>query len=108
MLQERDSKCALCGVTHPAFLIASHIKPWSDSTNQERLDVDNGLLLCPNHDALFDKGLITFNQDGSIIISPSLDKSSRVLLNVSKTMVLSLNDWQKQYMSYHREKIFRR
>lgn len=47
-----------CGVSDEHFLIDSHIKPWSQSNNQEWLDVNNGLLLCPNHDALFDKGII--------------------------------------------------
>ena len=41
----------LCGVTNEHSLVASHIKPWSKSNNQERLDVNNGLLLCPNHDS---------------------------------------------------------
>jgi predicted restriction endonuclease len=46
------------------FLIASHVKPWSESNHQERLDVNNGLLHCPNHDDLFDKGYISFIKMG--------------------------------------------
>lgn len=72
-LIERECKCKLCGVTNERFLIASHIKPWSDATNEERLDLDNGFLLCPNHDALFDKGFITFTEKGNIVISKQID-----------------------------------
>lgn len=50
-----EMKCRLCGVSDERLLVASHIKPWSKSNHQERLDVNNGLLLCPNHDALFCK-----------------------------------------------------
>lgn len=74
LLIERECKCALCGVTDPRILIASHIKPWSVSTNEERLDKNNGLLLCPNHDALFDKHLISFDVHGKIVISQTLDE----------------------------------
>ncbi len=70
----REKKCGLCGITDERFLVASHIKPWSESNNQERLDVNNGFLLCPNHDALFDKGYISFNNDGRILISENLDE----------------------------------
>ncbi|WP_237704111.1 HNH endonuclease [Planococcus donghaensis] len=66
MLLQRESKCALCGVYNPRLLIVSHIKPWSTSTNDERLDVHNGLLLCSNHDALFDKKLISFTDNRGI------------------------------------------
>ena len=68
-LLKRSSKCEICGFDFKELLIASHCRPWSKSSNSERLDVNNGLLLCPNHDALFDKGLIKFNDDGSIILS---------------------------------------
>lgn len=58
-LKEKFSTCALCGINNE-HSIASHIKPWSVSTPKERLDVDNGLLLCPNHDYLFDGGFHYF------------------------------------------------
>lgn len=73
-----EKKCKLCGVSDERFLVASHIKPWSQSNHQERLDVNNGLLLCPNHDALFDKGYISFDDDdGTILISDSLDAATK-------------------------------
>ena len=54
MLKKYHSKCCLCGVDDDALLVASHIKPWAKSDEHEKLDLDNGLLLCPNHDKLFD------------------------------------------------------
>ncbi|WP_427071281.1 HNH endonuclease [Lysinibacillus fusiformis] len=101
LLIERECKCALCGVTDPRVLIASHIKPWSASTNEERLDENNGLLLCPNHDALFDKHLISFDLDGKIVISKSLDETALVFLNVNDELRVKLNNEQLSYMEGH-------
>jgi putative restriction endonuclease len=106
-LLSTEKKCKLCGVSDERFLIASHTKPWSSSNNQERLDVNNGLLLCPNHDALFDKGFISFDDDGNILITDSLDEATKVFLNVSETMKIGLNGIQKQYMKWHRENVYR-
>ncbi|WP_306298946.1 HNH endonuclease [Bacillus sp. OV166] len=89
------------------FLIASHIKPWSKSNNQERLDVDNGLLLCPNHDALFDKGYISFDDDGRILISECLDAGTLVFLNINQSMRIGINEGQQHYIKWHRENIFK-
>ncbi|WP_027088203.1 HNH endonuclease [Cohnella panacarvi] len=66
-LIRRSPKCELCGISDPRLLIASHIKPWRESNNVERLDVDNGFLLCPNHDMVFDKGYISFDHEGLFI-----------------------------------------
>ena len=57
-LKERQLKCAMCSITTESFLIASHIKPWKDCNDKERLDLENGLLLCAKYDWLFDKGYI--------------------------------------------------
>lgn len=101
LLLERECKCALCGVTDPRVLIASHIKPWSESTNEERLDVNNGLLLCPNHDALFDKHLISFDGLGKIVISETLNETVRVFMNLNDGMKVSLTAKQLNYMKDH-------
>jgi predicted restriction endonuclease len=66
------------------------------------------LLLCPNHDALFDKGYISFNEDGAILISDSLDEPSKVFLNINETIIISMNENQQQYMKWHRENLFKR
>lgn len=65
------------------------------------------MLLCPNHDALFDKGFICFDDEGAIVISASLDKATKVFLNINDDMKISLNDDQQQYMKWHREKLFK-
>ncbi len=98
-----QKKCSLCGVSDERFLVASHIKPWSQSNHQERLDINNGLLLCPNHDSLFDKGYISFSEDGGILISDSLDEATRTFLNINENMKVSMNEVRQQYMQWHRE-----
>jgi hypothetical protein len=82
LLIDMYGKCNLCGVDQREFLIGSHIKPWRDYTDTEKVDKNNGLLLCPHHDALFDKGFISFNEEGLIMISNELEQSSKILLNV--------------------------
>ncbi|MFB5284105.1 HNH endonuclease [Peribacillus sp. Hz7] len=102
-----EKKCRLCGVNNERFLVASHIKLWSQSNNQERLDVNNGLLLCPNHDSVFDKGYISFDDDGLILISDSLDEATKVFLNINEIMNIRMNESQRQYMKWHRENLFK-
>jgi hypothetical protein len=106
-LLARGTKCRLCGVCDERFLVASHIKPWSQSDHQERLDVNNGMLLCPNHDALFDKGYISFDDYGKILISDSLDQATKVFLNINENLTICMNENQKQYMKWHSENIFK-
>jgi hypothetical protein len=65
-----ESRCRITGVENPAHLVASHCKPWRDSTNDERLDGENGLLLTSSIDHLFDRGFIGFENSGALIISP--------------------------------------
>lgn len=107
-LINKEAKCKICTLEDESFLIASHIKPWSKSSNQERLDVYNGFLLCPHHDALFDKGYITFDNDGKIIISDLLDKKTRVLLNIDENIKISLDRKHKKYLEWHRDNKFER
>lgn len=101
-----EKKCKLCGLSEEAFLIASHIKPWSVSTNRERLDSDNGLLLCPNHDRLFDKGFISFLENGEMVVSDSIDDITSQFMNIQRTMKIKLTDEQKVYMKWHLKNIF--
>ncbi|WP_240339749.1 HNH endonuclease [Halobacillus ihumii] len=102
-LMNMKKKCQLCGVSDERFLIASHIKPWRLSNNNERLDVNNGLLLCPNHDSLFDKGYISFDESGEVIILESLDIATKVFLNINESMKITMSESQQEYMKWHRE-----
>lgn len=100
-----------CSVTECSVidvLRASHIKPWRFSTNTERLDPYNGLLLLPNLDALFDIGLISFENSGNIIISKKLSSATLDVLNFdSKMRIQKIDDRHLPYLKFHRENIFK-
>jgi putative restriction endonuclease len=106
LLISQSTKCALCDI-HEPFLVASHIKPWSKSTNSERLDVSNGLLLCPNHDRLFDRGYITFNSDGSILTSPQLPNNIKTEMGITDNKKIKLSNKMKEYMLWHKINVFK-
>lgn len=106
-LMEMSPKCKICGLKYKELLIASHIKPWKHSSNKERKDVFNGFLLCPSHDALFDKGYITFDSNGKIVISEYINEESLSLMNISKEIKIELHENNKEYLKWHRTKIFR-
>lgn len=107
LLKRYKNKCCLCAVKNKKLLIASHIKPWAKSESKEKADIDNGFLMCPNHDRLFDKGYITFDDDGTIIISEKLKKNDRIFLNVnSKMHIEQLTKGNKEYLEFHRKKVF--
>lgn len=111
LLNHWDNRCSVTGCRIPNVLIASHIKPWRDCHGaDEKLDVMNGLLLIPNLDALFDKGFISFDDNGRIIISPQLSDDDQERLGVNKDMVLrkTLSEQHKIYLKHHREKIFKK
>lgn len=102
-----NPKCMLEGIAHPV-LIASHIKPYKDSKENEAFDVNNGLLLSKNTDSLFDLGYITFNNDGTIVPARVLsqdvvDYISRLRLNPA-----FINEKRLDYMEYHRAQVFER
>lgn len=108
LLLKRYGKCCLCGVRNAALLNASHIKPWRDCLPEEKLDIDNGFLLCPNHDRLFDKGFISFADDGTILISDYLNHIDCMFTNVDPSQRIVLTEKNKEYLAYHREKIFQK
>lgn len=108
MLEKYTGKCCLCGVNNEDLLIASHIKPWSVSDENEKLNEFNGLLLCPNHDKLFDKGFISFDNNGNILISKKLDKTNRMFLNISEQMKIDVNVDNIEFIEYHRKNIFKK
>lgn len=105
---EQYPSCPLTGLDIQPLLIASHIKPWSVCNNNERLDPFNGLMLAPNIDALFDKGLITFDPDGTIKISPKIDLENQKRLGISSRMKLKIRPKSKKYFEYHRNHVFQK
>ena len=98
--------CALTRYKNLDFLIASHIKPWAESDDDERLDPNNGFLLLANIDKAFDLGYITFTDKGRIVISPCLDDHEA--LGISKNMGISLQKKHQDYLAYHREITFKK
>jgi predicted restriction endonuclease len=105
-LLRKYGKCCLCGLSIPDLLVASHIKPWNISSEKEKLSLDNGLLLCAMHDKLFDKGFISFDVNGQIIISDEISRTDYSKLNLDKKMKIAINKNMNDFMKYHRENIF--
>ena len=107
-----EPNCRVSGLADKRFLIASHIKSWADcETNEERLDENNGLLLSPNVDKLFDNGYLSFDADGSFLVSSQIDNQTLVFLGITQgntVLPKPFNDQQKIYMRYHRENVFKR
>ena len=98
--------CSVTQYQDLAILIASHIKPWKNSTNKERLDLYNGFLLTPNLDKLFDKGYITFDNKGLIEISKIL--KSPILLGVDSNLRIKIKSEHLPYLEFHRSNIFKK
>lgn len=103
-----QSQCAVTGLGIRPLLRASHIKPWRDSNNHERLDANNGLLLVATLDAAFDAGLISFEDDGTMLFSNKLGPSPKTILGIINfthlRIVPNLN--QKKYLHHHRVNVF--
>jgi predicted restriction endonuclease len=87
-------------------LISSHIVPWSESNDDERLDVENGILLSPNIDSLFDKHLISFKDNGEILISSLINDVNLKSLDLDKTIIIPISEGMKKYLKRHREKFY--
>ena len=98
------SRCRITGVSDMRYLRASHIKPWRKSNDQEKLDGNNGLMLAPHIDMLFDSGLISFEDDGTLIISDKMDKSVLNAWSIDKDInVGAFSRKQRIYLKHHRE-----
>lgn len=102
-------RCCVTGLAVPSLLRASHIKPWAKcTTDNERLDVFNGLLLAPHLDALFDGGWISFSDQGSVLVSKALNATSRAQLGVATGWsIQGLKTDHLGYLAHHREVEFR-
>lgn len=98
--------CAVTGISTPELLRASHIKPWAKCDNDhERLNVFNGLLLAVHIDALFDKGLATFADDGHLILTDSVPTSDRSILNLTGMGLRWITPEHREYLHYHQEHV---
>lgn len=108
LIKKYDAKCIVTGINIPRLLIASHIKPWSVCCNDERIDVENGLLLCPNIDKLFDCGLITFDNGGKMKKSSFLGRENIKRFHIDEDIIVELKASQRMldYLEYHRDVLF--
>jgi predicted restriction endonuclease len=99
-----EYKCAVTNFNKLDILIASHIVPWSKATDHERLDVNNGLLLSPTYDALFDKHLITFDNKGKIQLSDKIENSAYQKIGVTgREQIHDLSMYNVQYLDRHNQ-----
>jgi putative restriction endonuclease len=108
LLRRWNGRCAVTGVDVPELLRASHIKPWARCTSDaERLDPDNGLLLVANWDAAFDQGLVTFADAGSVIWSVRLPAPLREKLGMTPCSLPSQGAATRRYLEWHRQYVFK-
>jgi len=108
-VQTVETRCRVTGVDRIEHLRASHCKPWRDSDNAERLDGENGLLLTPSIDHLFDRGFISFEADGTLIVSPVAHRRSLERMGVpvgERANVGAFSAGQRRYLEFHRERVF--
>lgn len=104
LIEQRGCTCELCSIRLPEVLRASHIQSWSNSSPTERMDLQNGLLLCANHDALFDRHLITIDSEtNKLKISSSIPADQLSELRLDNTKPIVLSDRMKAYMKKHNQ-----
>ena len=105
MIKRWEGKCPVTGCSILTILKSSHIVPWSESNNDERLDVNNGILLSPNVDALFDRHLPSFEDDGSMILSDKVTELEVLALGIDTIAKIPIKEGMKSYLKRHRERL---
>lgn len=104
-----ERRCRLTGVSNSEYLRASHTKPWRDASNEERLDGENGFLLTPDADLLFDRGFISFKNNGDVLVSPVADLGSIERMGITSSMLENVGLFsagQSRYLDFHRDMVF--
>jgi putative restriction endonuclease len=109
LLDYWQGRCCVTGLAVPELLRASHIRPWAKcESDDERLDVFNGLLLAPHIDALFDGGWVSFFDDGRLLVSDALPRDAVATLGVIQSWALQgLKQEHRRYLAFHRQREFR-
>jgi hypothetical protein len=108
-VQRIESYCRITQVDQIEHLRASHCKPWRDASNAERLDGQNGLLLTPDVDHLFDRGFISFEDNGTVLVSPVAHRESLQRMGLEDALrrnVGGFSEGQRTYLAFHRESVF--
>ncbi|HPF36223.1 MAG TPA: HNH endonuclease signature motif containing protein [Candidatus Krumholzibacteria bacterium] len=109
LVYAQEKRCRVTRVDRPEHLIASHIKPWRHGSNAERLDPDNGLMLTPTVDHLFDRGFLTFTPRGEVRFSPAAHRESLLRMGLDPDVRLDVGGFsarQRQYLEFHGDQIF--
>jgi hypothetical protein len=103
-----EPRCRVTGIDDPNYLVASHIKPWSESSNAGRLSENNGLMLAPHVDHLFNHGYISFSDVGDLLISPKCAAGVLATWGIPSTLnVGPFRNSQRPFLAYHREHCFK-
>jgi len=108
-VRKLERRCRITGVDRLEHLRASHIRPWRDSDYRERLDGENGLLLTPSSDHLFDRGFISFEDSGRLLISPVAHAESLRRMGIETDTAFNVggfSEGQRRHLDYHREMVF--
>jgi hypothetical protein len=105
IIEKWEGRCPVTKSELLKVLISSHIVPWSECNDKERLDVENGILLSPNIDSLFDKHLVSFNDNGQMIVSNKLSDKELTILGIPKDVTIKVTEGMKKYLQRHREKL---
>ena len=111
--EELLKECPYCPITmvnDERLLIASHIKPWVESNNFEKTDSKNGFMFTPTYDKLFDRGFISFENDGTMLVSPWISPMNQKRLNIfnGKKIKMLPTEGREAYLFYHRESVFKK
>ncbi|CAD5900210.1 HNH endonuclease [Carnobacterium maltaromaticum] len=104
--------CPFTRINDERLLVASHIKPWVKSDDREKIDPQNGLTLSPTYDALFDKGFITFNSDGTLVVSPFISPMNQKRLGIYSGKKIGIERYFDErrcnYLEYHRNEVYQK
>ena len=105
IIEKWEGKCPVTQSELLKVLISSHIVPWSECNDKERLDVENGILLSPNVDSLFDKHLISFSDNGQMIVSDKFSTEELKRLGIPMGVTIKVTEGMKKYLQRHRERL---
>jgi predicted restriction endonuclease len=97
-----NDACAVTNCSIREVLRASHIKPWARSSNEDRLNPQNGFLLLANLDILFEKGFVSFDDDGRMLVSKELSATDRRLFGLPKNLRRKPDQGERLYLAHHR------
>jgi hypothetical protein len=107
VLEVWGGRCAVTGLGVEQLLKASHVKPWRDCDNHERLDKYNSVLLSAAYDAAFDCGLITFGREGRLQLATGFDRSDALLAGIDARSTIAISSELERYLRVHRTTVFK-